>query len=166
MTAAARAQRVAASLAGSPAFWIEFIAVLFSWPVARSLRASVEAGGFEIERLEHFHAWLVAPAWVLRRTPLRRLLRGAPEEASFVNPTVNRLQQRAAERIGVEAALFVPSGTMANQLALRVLTRPGDLVLAGENAHVLLVLHALRFDPLNIQGAELLCGMIPKHMPY
>jgi threonine aldolase len=54
------------------------------------------------------------------------------------DPTVQRLQQRAAERIGVEAALFVPSGTMANQLALRVLTRPGDLVLAGENAHVLL----------------------------
>jgi threonine aldolase len=54
------------------------------------------------------------------------------------DPSVNRLEQLAAERLGKEAALFVPSGTMANQLALRSLTRHGDQVLAGENAHVLL----------------------------
>lgn len=53
------------------------------------------------------------------------------------DPTVNRLQETAAELMGMEAALFVPSGTMANQASLRALTRPGDVVLAGEGAHLL-----------------------------
>jgi threonine aldolase len=53
------------------------------------------------------------------------------------DPTVNRLQATAARLLGKQAALFVPSGTMANQLALRVATRPGDVVLAGEGAHLL-----------------------------
>ena len=54
------------------------------------------------------------------------------------DPSVNHLQARAAELLGKEAALFVPSGTMANQAALMVHTRPGDVVLAGEGAHTLL----------------------------
>jgi threonine aldolase len=53
------------------------------------------------------------------------------------DPTVNRLQERVAGLLGKEAALFVPSGTMGNQAALRLLTRPGDVVLAGEACHVL-----------------------------
>jgi threonine aldolase len=53
------------------------------------------------------------------------------------DPTVNRLQETAARLLGKEAALFVPSGTMANQASLRTLTRPGDVVLAGEGAHLL-----------------------------
>lgn len=53
------------------------------------------------------------------------------------DPTVNRLQERVAELLGKEAALFVPSGTMANQIALKVLTRPGDEVLLGHEAHML-----------------------------
>ena len=53
------------------------------------------------------------------------------------DPTVNRLQERLAGLLGKEAALFVPSGTMANQIALKVLTRPGDEVLLGEEAHML-----------------------------
>jgi threonine aldolase len=52
------------------------------------------------------------------------------------DPTVNRLQELAAERLGKEAALLVPSGTMANQIALRVQTQPGDAVIAGESAHL------------------------------
>jgi threonine aldolase len=44
----------------------------------------------------------------------------------------------AAEMLGKEAALFVPSGTMANQCAIHAHTRPGDLVLAGEESHTLL----------------------------
>ncbi|MEW6268645.1 MAG: low-specificity L-threonine aldolase [Thermodesulfobacteriota bacterium] len=52
------------------------------------------------------------------------------------DPTVNALQEEAARRTGKEAALFVPSGTMANQAALRALTRHGDLVLASEGAHL------------------------------
>ena len=54
------------------------------------------------------------------------------------DPSVNRLQELAAARLGVEAALFVPSGTMGNQACLRTLARPGDIVLAGENAHLLI----------------------------
>lgn len=53
------------------------------------------------------------------------------------DPTVNRLQERAARISGKAAALFVPSGTMANQLALLAQTRPGDVVLAGTGAHLL-----------------------------
>jgi threonine aldolase len=52
------------------------------------------------------------------------------------DPTVNALQAAAAARVGKEAALFVPSGTMANQAAIRALTRHGDLVLASTGAHV------------------------------
>ena len=52
------------------------------------------------------------------------------------DPTVNRLQALAAERLGVEAALLVPSGTMANQIALRAQTQPGDAAVAGEDAHL------------------------------
>jgi threonine aldolase len=53
------------------------------------------------------------------------------------DPTVNRLEARTAELLGKEAALFFPSGTMANQAALHALTRPGDLVLASTGCHVL-----------------------------
>ena len=53
------------------------------------------------------------------------------------DPTVNRLEARAAELLGKEAALFFPSGTMANQASLHVLTRPGDVVLAAQDCHIL-----------------------------
>jgi threonine aldolase len=52
------------------------------------------------------------------------------------DPTVNRLQERMAELLGKEAALFMPSGTMANQVALKLLTRPGDDVIVGDEAHI------------------------------
>jgi threonine aldolase len=51
------------------------------------------------------------------------------------DPTTNRLQALCAERLGKEAALWMPSGTMSNQVALRVLTRPGDEVVASREAH-------------------------------
>jgi threonine aldolase len=53
------------------------------------------------------------------------------------DPSVNRLQERIAGLLGKEAALFVPSGTMANQIALKVLTRPGDEVIVAEEAHMM-----------------------------
>ena len=52
------------------------------------------------------------------------------------DPSVNRLQERIAELLDKNAALFVPSGTMANQIALKLLTRPGDDVVVGEEAHI------------------------------
>ncbi len=51
------------------------------------------------------------------------------------DPTVNRLEELAAEMVGKEAALFVPTGTMANQLAIMTHTRPGDEMLAGIRSH-------------------------------
>jgi threonine aldolase len=52
------------------------------------------------------------------------------------DPTVNALQERIAALLGKAAAIFVPSGTMANQIGLKVLTRPGDDVLVGEESHI------------------------------
>ncbi|HET8776525.1 MAG TPA: GntG family PLP-dependent aldolase [Candidatus Limnocylindria bacterium] len=54
------------------------------------------------------------------------------------DPSVNRLQEDVAALLGTEAALFLPSGTMANQVALRTLTRPGDDVLVPDEAHIVL----------------------------
>lgn len=51
------------------------------------------------------------------------------------DPTVNRLQDRVAALLGKEAALWLPTGTMANQVALRVLTRPGDDVIVSRESH-------------------------------
>lgn len=52
------------------------------------------------------------------------------------DPTVNRLQERIATLLGKEAALWLPSGTMANQVALRLLTQPGDDVVVSSESHV------------------------------
>jgi len=52
------------------------------------------------------------------------------------DPSVNRLEDAYAERVGKEAALFVPSGTMANQIALLLLAPAGSLVLVGRRQHV------------------------------
>jgi threonine aldolase len=54
------------------------------------------------------------------------------------DPTVNELQERAAALLGQEAALFLPTATMANQIALRLLTRPGMQLIAEERTHVLI----------------------------
>lgn len=51
------------------------------------------------------------------------------------DPTINALQERTAALLAKEAALFLPSGTMANQVALRVLTRPGDEVVVSRESH-------------------------------
>ena len=54
------------------------------------------------------------------------------------DPTVNELEATFARLVGTEAAMLVPSGVMANQIALRTLTAPGDVVLVGERQHVVL----------------------------
>ncbi len=53
------------------------------------------------------------------------------------DPTVNRLEAMAAELLGKEAGLFVPTGVMGNQLAIRLHTRPGDEVILEASAHIL-----------------------------
>ena len=53
------------------------------------------------------------------------------------DPTVNLLERRAAEAFGREAALFVPTGTMGNQIGIRLHTQPGQEVIAESRAHIL-----------------------------
>jgi threonine aldolase len=69
---------------------------------------------------------------------MRQAMAAAPvgDDQYGEDPTVNRLQERIAELLGKEAALFVPSGTMANQIGLKILTRPGDDVAVGDEAHI------------------------------
>jgi threonine aldolase len=77
---------------------------------------------------------------VTRPTPEMRAAMAAAEVGDDVygeDPTVNLLERRAAEFFGREAALFVPTGTMGNQIAIRVHTQPGQEVIAESRAHIL-----------------------------
>lgn len=78
---------------------------------------------------------------VTKPTPaMRRAIAEAEvgDEQLREDPTVNRLQDTVAELVGKEAALFLPSGTMCNQVAFAVHCRPGDEILLHETAHPLL----------------------------
>ena len=59
------------------------------------------------------------------------------DEQKREDPTVNELQERVAALLGHEAAVFLPTATMANQIALKLHGRPGDVLLAHEHSHVL-----------------------------
>ncbi len=52
------------------------------------------------------------------------------------DPTVRALEARVAKHLGKDAAIFVPSGTMANLLAIKTQTAPGDEIVAHEQAHI------------------------------
>jgi threonine aldolase len=76
---------------------------------------------------------------VTRPTAAMRLAMAEAEVGDDVygeDPTVHALEREVAELLGKEAALFVSSGTLGNQLAISLLTRPGDEVIVGEGAHV------------------------------
>lgn len=78
---------------------------------------------------------------VTRPTPeMRRAIAEAVvgDDVFGDDPTVDLLERTVAERLGKEAALFVPSGTMANQIAVAVWTRPGDEILLEAESHVFL----------------------------
>ncbi len=75
---------------------------------------------------------------VTKPTPeMRRVMAEAPvgDDVFGEDPSINALQEKAAAVLEFEDALFVPSGTMANQLAIRILTRPGDEILIEAGAH-------------------------------
>jgi SAM-dependent methyltransferase len=94
------------------------------------LRGAAEQAGLEVLRCSHYHSWLVPLALLLRRTPLRRLLRGSAEEASFVNPAVNRLLRAVS---------------LVERLALRVTDLPAGL-------SILLVARAREVNPLALDA--------------
>ncbi len=76
---------------------------------------------------------------VTRPTPAMRAAMQAAEVGDDVfqdDPTVHRLEARVAELLGKEAALFVPSGTMSNQIAVKVHTQPGDELICDVNCHI------------------------------
>jgi threonine aldolase len=60
------------------------------------------------------------------------------DEQKREDPTVNELERRGAEFLGQEEAVFLPTATMANQIALQILGRPGDALLVERHAHIML----------------------------
>jgi threonine aldolase len=93
---------------------------------------------------------------VTRPTPEMRKAMAEAEVGDDVygeDPTVNRLEARAAEILGMEAALFVPSGTMGNAIAIRILTERGDEVLVERRSHV------VRYE---LSGMSVLSGVMPR----
>jgi threonine aldolase len=87
--------------------------------------------------------------------PMRKAMAEAEvgDDVYGEDPTVNRLEARAAEVLGMEAALFVPSGTMGNAIAIRILTRRGDEVLVERRSHV------VRYE---LSGMSVLSGVMPR----
>ncbi len=76
---------------------------------------------------------------VTRPTPGMRAAIAAAvvgDEQMKEDPSVNELQERTAELLGQERALFLPTATMANQIALKLHSRPGDVLIAHEHSHV------------------------------
>ena len=91
---------------------------------------------------------------------MRDAMYNAPvgDDVYMDDPTTNRLEQLAAEMLGKEAALFVPSGTMGNQLALMTHTRKGDEAIVSINSHIFehevgaaAVLSSLNLKPLTFK---------------
>jgi len=70
---------------------------------------------------------------------MREAIANAPvgDEQLREDPTVNELERRAAEVLSQEESVFVPTATMANEIAIRVLGQPGDELIAEENSHIL-----------------------------
>jgi threonine aldolase len=71
---------------------------------------------------------------------MRRAIAAAAvgDEQKREDPSVNELQERVAALLGQETAVFVPTATMANQIALKLLSRPGDVLIAEQHAHVVI----------------------------
>ena len=93
---------------------------------------------------------------VTRPTPEMRRAMAEAEVGDDVygeDPTVKRLEQRVAEVLGMEAALFVPSGTMGNAIAIRLLTQRGDELLVERRSHV------VRYE---LSGMSVLSGVMPR----
>jgi threonine aldolase len=96
---------------------------------------------------------------VTRPTPAMRRAMAEAEVGDDVygeDPTVNRLQARAAEIFEREAALFVPSGSMGNLLAIKTLTRPGMEVICEQRAHV---------NQYELASMSAIAGCMPRTTP-
>ncbi len=93
---------------------------------------------------------------VTRPTPAMRKAMAEAEVGDDVlgdDPTIQRLEETAANRMGKEAALFVPSGTMGNTIAIKVHTQPGDEILLDWDAH------SLRYE---VAGPAVVAGVLTR----
>ena len=77
-------------------------------------------------------------------------------------PTVQKLEAKVAEMTGKDTAVFVPSGTMANQIAIWLHTHPGDGILVEENAHIF---HYEAAGPAMIAGVKTRVGLVSSKGP-
>ena len=89
---------------------------------------------------------------------MRQAMAGANvgEDGSHEDPTVNLLEERIAKMLGKEAALFVPTGTMGNLVALKVHTQPGEEVILEEHSHIY---------NAEMAGLSAVCGLLPRTIP-
>jgi threonine aldolase len=78
------------------------------------------------------------------------------DDVYMEDPTVNHLQEKAAQMMGKESALFMASGTLANEVAIKVLTQPGQEVIMDENCHI--------FN-YEVAGLATLSGVMPRPLP-
>ena len=112
-------------------------------------------------------------------TEMRRAMTSADvgDDQFGEDPTVRALEERTAEVLGKEAAIYVPSGTMGNQIGLRLHTSPGDQVLIEAGGHMLNaeagapgLLSGVVMRPLagnrGVIGEELLRSVLPVSRPY
>ena len=90
--------------------------------------------------------------------PMRQAMAAAEvgDDVFRDDPTVRELETTVADLLGKEDAVYVPSGIMANQIALRTHTQPGDIVLAAAGAHI---------DSHEIGGANALAGVTVLQLP-
>lgn len=96
---------------------------------------------------------------VTRPTPeMRKAMAGADvgDDVYCEDPTVNRLEETAADMLGFEAALFVPTGSMGNQVALAVHTRAGEEVVCDADSHIL---------HYEMAAMAALSGLLPRVLP-
>ncbi len=78
------------------------------------------------------------------------------DEQRREDPTVNRLEAMAAGLLGQEEAVYVPTATMANEIALRVLGEPGDEVVAEQNSHIFIS---------ELGGPAVFAGLMTRQLP-
>ena len=78
------------------------------------------------------------------------------DEQRREDPTVNKLEQMTAAALGQEEAVFVPTATMANEIALRISTEPGDEVIAEENSHIFIS---------ELGGPAVHAGLVTRQLP-
>ena len=96
---------------------------------------------------------------VTKPTPeMRKAMAEAPvgDDVYGEDPTVRRLEEAAAQILGFDSSLFVPSGTMGNQIALAVHTRPGEEVICDSESHII---------HYEMAAMAVLSGLLPRILP-